>query len=73
MNPNRPTPTWVIALLGVAGGIAVAVYLFVTGQADGELQTGGLTRRLGQIGAAALLLAGGTVGGFTALRRKWRP
>ena len=63
-NPNRPTSTKTLILLGVVVGLAIAVASFMSG-ADA-----GTGKRFGGMAQAAIGLALLVGGGWAALRRK---
>lgn len=71
-NPQRPTPTATLWAIGIVGGIAVSVFVFLTGAGD-PVHAQQTVAGMRQIGMGALFLALAVAGGWSALRRNWRP
>ncbi|PYR93553.1 MAG: hypothetical protein DMF84_09125 [Acidobacteria bacterium] len=68
-NPNRSTSTETLWLIGIAGGVVVAVAAFYAGGDDAE-ETRRLASSFGAWGIRLLLLGVIFAGGWSALRRK---
>lgn len=71
-NPERPTSTGVLWSIGIVGGVVVSVLVFLSSDGDpGRAQQ--TIAGMRQIGMGALFLALAVAGGWSALRRNWRP
>ena len=67
-NQNRRTPTWQLWAIGVVGGLAFAVYVFVASGSGSEATARAEGFR--KLGMGALFLAAAIAGGWRALRRR---
>jgi hypothetical protein len=72
MNPNRPTDSTTLWVIGVAGGFALAIYLVMTGEVGTASEASTFSGGSGRIAFGAVAIATALAGGWTALRRKTR-
>jgi hypothetical protein len=63
-NPNRPTPTWKLWLMGLAGAIVLIGVISLTGGTADD------ATRIGQWSIRLLLIAVLILGGWEATRRR---
>jgi hypothetical protein len=67
-NPQRPTATWKLWIIGIVGGALVAVWMFTTG--DDPVATSSSATQVGVWAFRVLLVGTFFAGGWKALKRK---
>lgn len=70
-NPNRPTPTWVLWLVGLVGGVGIAVWIFLSTDNGGAAREA--ASEIGRLSVTVISLAAIFAGGWRALRRRRKP
>jgi hypothetical protein len=69
-NPNRPTATWKLWVIGLIGGVGAAIWMFASNDPAEAANTSRNATAIGTNAVKLLLLVAAVGGGWGALRQK---